>query len=142
MKYMNVEMREHKYRVWDKKEKKWALSHYTDEMYLNPKGVLVEPNYGGDGIETIEEVEKDRYIVVFYTGLKDKNDKESYHNDIGKDVNGVFRIEWAKTGWARFYDMDAPEEEYKWISLGTGLAFEIIGNRFENPELLKENKQR
>ncbi len=65
-----------------------------------------------------------------FTGLKDKNQKEIYEGDIVKYWGGIAPIVYDKYGFAiwnsdcDFFDINQPE------------SIEVIGNIFENPELL------
>ena len=78
-------------------------------------------------------------VILQYTGLKDKNGKDIYEDDIverfgGKYSNGI--VEWDNYGLWRII---CPEEEW---SYGTDQrefseTHEVIGNIYENPELLK-----
>jgi hypothetical protein len=87
------------------------------------------------------------YQVTQYTGLKDKNDKEIYEGDIVKSEHerGVVVIKfgegyqgepadgmypywgWYTDGWFDRYAFDGDD-------------IEIIGNIYENPELLEADK--
>lgn len=79
------------------------------------------------------------YILVSKcpcTGLKDKNGKLIYEGDILKDKYGCLHpISWNIKG---FYETDtlALAEFYKAIQED----MEVIGNIYENPELLKDGE--
>ena len=108
------------------------------------------------------------YELMQFTGLKDKNGKEAYGLDIIKKNlihdDGIYIIRFGEYwngetyddrdggfGWfiTKINNLDVDEEETKkeaeglrhlGIAWGTSIPkkFEIIGNVFENPELLKE----
>lgn len=104
---------------------------------------------------TCIDCEENEHNVMQFTGLLDKNGKEIYEGDIVKDVsnyvyNGVVYV--VKFG---DYDNDGLYEDYiggygwygevvdGWLDKGDVIGFdriknvEVIGNIFENPELLK-----
>ena len=73
----------------------------------------------------------DNTNVMQFTGLKDKNGKEIYEGDILKgifshDEERIRLIKWIKED-SCFNCTESDTTDY----------FEVIGNKFENPELIK-----
>lgn len=136
-------MREIKFRAWDKK---------TNEM-LDMVTVACErkdpwpPLYFKDGI--INGIEHQDYVLMQYTGLKDKNGKEIYEGDI------VFKPDTIEVMSRLWDDIDdhIPKEiavitnrGYAFFCGGTILnhhvstkanELEVIGNIFEDKHLLE-----
>ncbi|SFI02767.1 MULTISPECIES: YopX family protein [unclassified Bacillus (in: firmicutes)] len=111
-------MREIKFRAWDK-----VYKHFHE-------GDLIREYVIGEFIDNPE------YEVTQYTGIKDKNCKEIYHKDIvrGHD-NVIYIVEWDEKDAMFYYkDPDGNEDDDLRMS---AVAFEVIGNIYENPELLK-----
>jgi uncharacterized phage protein (TIGR01671 family) len=149
-------MREIKFRAWNVEEKCWIKSFY-------PLFNIIE-NYQGrhelEGVQGDEDedliIEDGDVILCQYTGLKDKNGKDIYEGDVLKykpyynlgyeKKYIVGAVEWGETGDSDGYSYG---HHYEWIcedcSLADiadgkykGFSCEIIGNIYENPELLKE----
>lgn len=117
-------MKEIRFRAWD---------GYTSRMYNWAKlGEMNEKNYLSLWNCLIGEVKT--ITLMQYTGLKDKNGKMIYENDIllfdpdvwGSD-EGIFQVEWDEKN-ARFVGYGTAEEWPKYCT--------IIGNIYENPELI------
>jgi len=80
-----------------------------------------------------------------FTGLCDKKGKEGYHKDIckipavlveqPKDITGVIR--WMERA-ACFYLKHKINKKDRYLSIATLPEIEIIGNVFQNKDLLKE----
>lgn len=80
-----------------------------------------------------EEVE-----LMQYTGLKDKNGKEIYEGDIYHvgDKNIRYLVVWFDSG---FEGKQLRSTSYAGLK-SWAKDIEILGNIYENPELLEENK--
>lgn len=118
-------MRDIRFRAWDKENNRW----FDDENFgisLQPDGT-VWISFAGD-----EWHQCDYMDIQLNTGLLDKNGKEIFEGDILAEYFGAGKnrrlltqvVEWNENT-ARF-------------SLPQPLArFEITGNIYKNPELLK-----
>jgi len=106
-------MREIKFRVWDIRNNEMIYGAHESYHW---HGYLGLPEY---------------YELMQYTGLKDKNGKEIYEGDILKNqVSELSVVKWQGIGWNPF--VDSMIDHYK------SYRFEIIGNIYENPELLED----
>jgi hypothetical protein len=82
-----------------------------------------------------EVSDKDRYEIMQYTGLKDKNGKEIYEGDILYYESCDDKKE---VMWGPILDHDTKMGYGDgWGLVSTDEDAEIIGNIYENPELLE-----
>ena len=91
------------------------------------------------GIYDSEWYEIDPDTVGQYTGLKDKSGKKIFEGDIVKSIDGLFLIRWCRGQSAflmTFYDY--PYEELYLEEMRDDSK--IIGNIYDNPELLEAIK--
>lgn len=117
--------REIKFRAWDRKNKKFAL-----EINMSQN-----PMYWADQLHADWELTQ-------FTGLHDKNGKEIYEGDIieWKYLQTWHKneVRWVGGGFVVTTsgfkdDLNEPQD----LSLVSILNCEIIGNIYENPELIK-----
>jgi len=71
-----------------------------------------------------------------YTGRKDKNGKEIYEGDIVRYSDGYTAVVvWKDTGFGLEF-IEQVENPRTWYYLPNGDVLEILGNIYENPELI------
>ena len=123
-------MRETKFRAYHKERKEMFEIASID--FEEKKAAL------SNGIIKLLNVDSKQFELLQYTGLKDKNGKEIYEGDIYHvgDKNIRYLAVWFDSG---FEGKQLRSTSY------TGLKswakdIEILGNIYENPELLEENK--
>ena len=144
-------MREIKFRVWDTKEMKFIVNEMDSLGCGDTKKCMSERvDFENNSVEINAD---ERYIFSEYTGLKDKNNKEIYEGDIIKFEDCSI------DGTKEFYNIGVIEREGKRDELvisqllfektyftenymdfidQTFEVCEVIGNIYENPELLGE----
>lgn len=88
-----------------------------------------------DGRITITAIEVDPATVGQYTGLKDKNGKEIYEDDILLDESGAYGVVWYSMGcfcvdFGEGFDLQYFTDRIHEICY-------VAGNVHDNPELLK-----
>jgi uncharacterized phage protein (TIGR01671 family) len=114
-------MREIKFRAWDGSE-----MIYLPSFTLCPK----------------EKALTGRWEIMQFTGLLDKNGKEIFENDVvlvwGQSKAKVI---YRQSGFCLEWNDDSNIDLLGWYSFKRGVSsvpsdFEIIGNIYENPELI------
>ena len=74
------------------------------------------------------------YELMQFTGLKDKNGKEIYEGDIFKKSNYFYQVVFEDGMFGVW------TKNYGWKVLTKFKFIEVIGNIYENPELLNKQK--
>ena len=109
-------MREIKFRIWNKRTKKWNEDWLLASIIIDKNGKLVA---------NCPDMINDNIVFVQYTGLHDKNGKNIWEGDIVRIAGyGNYIVEWPFI--QLFQSSFENDVEY------------ILGNIYENPELLEE----
>ena len=130
-------MREIRFRAWR-----------TDEKYMvtSDTGVLTALRncYGNKGLaeqarfsNIDNQPNPNKFILMQYTGLKDKNGKEIYEGDIIRHDWGLNKITFEDYSFTaeQILTFDGKYNCNLYLS-DIGSDCEVIGNIYENPELL------
>jgi uncharacterized phage protein (TIGR01671 family) len=136
--------REIKFRAWDKNLKTWAV-----DFAVRDNGAIHEFKGGYEGWNMNYD-DNNTLALMQYTGLKDKNGKEIYEGDVVKIHNykdtwkhGEPEIDWRvfEVKHVRYVYVlnnsviSRPLSDYDTRDLEPW-DMEVIGNIYENPELL------
>ena len=117
----------------------WVVGYIARYGHTGKEKYYIIPSYASD----LYAIEVDPSTICKCTGLKDKNDKLIWDNDIAKDEKGnLYKAFWQKN----YY-------QYSWICIKSNFLpsgaqwnlwsiksfeIEVIGNIFDNPELLRK----
>lgn len=128
-------MREIKFRAWDLSHRE--MIYISDFYWFEENGVR---DVHGEGIAG-------RYVILQFTGLKDKNGRDIYEGDIVQFHGYIIK-------WEKGQEMKVPVDtnmEVEWsldicgeygcvgwnLSSFDASEVEIIGNIYEHPELME-----
>lgn len=154
MDIQNKMQREIKFRAWNPETKTMILDvqNMYDGIgdYFDSKGneIDVYDHLKTSSFGDILESQENGIVVMQYTGLKDKNGKEIYEGDIvgkkwiqksidkdgehfAEKISGIELVEYIKSGFSPFAYDHFGDEGYSLDEC------EVIGNIYENPNLLK-----
>jgi len=121
-------MKKVRFRVWDiinKRIIKKPYLHFVDgeSFFIKEKGEPIRSDL--------------EFILLQFTGLKDKNGKEIYEGDVVKYITterNVYEVRFANGKFVAFNRF--MQHDLFFISKNA----KVIGNIYQNSELLKENK--
>jgi uncharacterized phage protein (TIGR01671 family) len=147
---MSITQREIKFRAWLKDEKQMVPVvdiNLSDEIIF-----YFDVSHCKDGAESFDFVRDnhpnaesifEHCELMQYTGLKDKNGKEIYEGDVlDKEGYWSFYIGFKDACFVMIPCNSVQRANWTWHPAGQNMieGWEVIGNIYENPELLEEPK--
>jgi uncharacterized phage protein (TIGR01671 family) len=120
---------------WDKRDEELGRMRKVHSIHLNKKKVIISSKYGGNISVPFQYIK-----LIQYTGLKDKNSVKIFDGDIVKHIKGnVYIVEFYNGGFKllRFNIYEGKPVAYHDFEVRRLTEIEVIGNIYENKELLK-----
>ncbi|MFT8362941.1 MAG: YopX family protein [Sporolactobacillus sp.] len=132
-------MREIKFRAWDKRR---------EEIYGNGRGMSYGEREDFDDMvgwrfAHEESLGEEPRVLMQYTGLKDISGVEIFEEDILGDTLGhvIGTVVCVNDPEYRYCIKQLNQTaDYGYLPFEPDEDYEVVGNRFENPELLKEGE--
>lgn len=129
-------MREIKFRAWDLEKGAW---------FILRSGLHNVAHIVSDGSAATLELGRDDLIIQQYTGRKDKNGKEIYTGDLlrpthERHTDKIGEVRTESGGFQVYTRCHWPDwfETYPMRSaMFDDMQYEIIGNIYENPDILE-----
>lgn len=141
-------MRDIKFRAWDKEFEK--MTYFDDEEYdyRPPLAFRLDQVFKKDiNYNDYEDFEykdiTDKLEIMQFTGLHDKNGKEIYEGDIiqYEDITkGLVRYS-EKYAQYVLVNTGSVKDEFEPLGDYNMEVFEIIGNEYDNPDLLEKGAE-
>ena len=126
-------MRDIKFRAWDERYGKMVYpdgNGYFSSIY-RPCFVI---DGNGEAINLDNKETPDNIVLMQYTGLKDKDGIEIYEGDIVKGSISNIRKSEVFFAYGQFHP-------FAYLGGICGVHYKVIGNKFENPELLDKEQE-
>lgn len=137
-----------RYRAWIKTEKRMFLSDDILNIDYENKEIVTQQVYFKNGLPDDRDIyfyDFDEIVLMQSTGLKDKNGKEIFEGDVLEiedegEVLGNAKLTWDNEQAvfmieAVSVDDIAPFHE---ILSDESYSYRVVGNVYENPELLED----
>ena len=128
-------MREIKFRAWVKDRK--AIFEVVLINYVTKKVTYLLERVGH--LLSIRDAKFNDVELMQYTGIKDKDNKKIYEGDILFESFGekYYKVVFENGGFRAEFKGDFDEHSFDLIDV-VAQGCEIVGNIYENPELMEE----
>src|SRR5699024_1498735 len=135
----------HKFRAWDRTTNQMRGCYGFNEMEQEVYVCSVADDEFNGQLKTVHALRRsfDEVVVMQYTGCRDKNGIEIYEGDVIKDkYDKIWLVQWYVGAFVitnKIPDSDGQESTYSYFNNLSNhhFYFEVIGNMWENPELLE-----
>ena len=105
----------------------WVEGYYCKYGFVGKEKHYIIPGYASD----LYAFEIDINTLCQYTGLTDKNGNKIWENDVVKGIYGTYEGRYIIVWWN-----DEAKFSFPTIAKVDTSKYEVIGNIFDNPELL------
>lgn len=128
------------FKIWDKVEKIYLENDNENAYFLNMNGKLYKMNFR---LDTLEELPKERYLILRNIGTLDINSKETFEGDIVKwqldysdkeEYSEVIYDDYLKCYCIYFKKENGikVKKPIHTLKMIYGVGYKIIGNIFSN----------
>ena len=134
------------YRAKRTDNREWIVGNRIDDgvtgkVFIHVAGNTVNESdkVGEDGFLRFVAFEVDQNKICQCTGLKDKNGKLIWENEIIKCKCGIAVVVWDKSEWRIKWVKGNiwRKDLHFWVNDENEWGVEVIGNAIDNPELLE-----
>lgn len=128
-----------KFRVWHKKRKKmYDVLHFHTQTWHNGGEWVTAKGFNIITQQDIHiQVEPKDGVIMQCSGLKDKNGKLIYEGDIVKQNQTIYSVNWCEGSYCFLNNKNLVNYTVESVTPARQV---VIGNIYENPELLKDGE--
>lgn len=130
-------MREIRFRAWDKAKKEMRNDYVGKSGDGKGDWIIFFETMDKKG-EIFNPYPRERFELIEFTGLKDRDGKEIYEGDILENRLGTGLIEWKDNGfWMKLIKCEDEEDKQFHWDFSMEEPNKVIGNIYINGDLLK-----